>query len=658
MKVEVLEICEALDLTVPALSTRSRLYHLEPIGIGAPYVECLTSYFGRLALAHGVSTAWLFRTELDPLLCQLKPADTEYTSNQASRQSLMYGANYANGNTVHKGVWVKALESLTLRRDLRYLTTSPWGTAISQCFLIRKSLAWCACCYEEWRGSGTTLYEPLLWVLRDVTVCPRHNVYLRQACPHCKEKLRFLSSNKRSGYCPWCYGWLGSDEKTEGRSQPRGPEFERQAWEAASVADWVEVAQKRNSPPDEELLRATLSTCIDHITDGRANTFARLMKSEAIARWRSGESTPTLNTILGICFVLGTTLTDFLSGRVFVDGVFKSSKPIDDIRRQALPPPSGNQQNVLRALNEALEEDPPPTVEEVARRLGYRTGGTLRVRFPEICQQISTKNKTWRASRPKPIYNRQKNAKKTGSKEKSIIKDTIKQTLESALAEEYPPSVPEIAWSLNFKTGVALRGRFPDLCRSISSKRAEYRKEQSRRKIEEKLKAIMNEDPPVSLCETARRLGFKSTYTLRDKFKEECRTIVKRYSERKRARDETVRLKLLPFLEDDPPRPLKCIAEILSISIKELYDYHRDLAVAISSRHTDYIRECKAQSIEAMKADVRRIIVEIEGRGEYPAVEYILSLIDSPFAEKPWIEPKIIREVKHELNSGKTPSKQ
>jgi hypothetical protein len=71
-----------------------------------------------------------------------------------------------------------------------------------------------------------------------------------------------------------------------------------------------------------------------------------------------------------------------------------------------------------------------------------------------------------------------------------------------------------------------------------------------------------------------------------------------------------------------------------------------------ASHHTNFIKESKAKSIEAMKADVRRIIVEIEGRGEYPTVEYILSLIDSPFAEKPWIEAKVIREVKHELNSG------
>jgi hypothetical protein len=33
----------------------SRLYHLEPIGIGTPFVESLTSYVVRLAEAHSVS---------------------------------------------------------------------------------------------------------------------------------------------------------------------------------------------------------------------------------------------------------------------------------------------------------------------------------------------------------------------------------------------------------------------------------------------------------------------------------------------------------------------------------------------------------------------------------------------------------------------------
>ncbi|MEM9271562.1 MAG: hypothetical protein AAGA80_01180, partial [Cyanobacteria bacterium P01_F01_bin.143] len=47
-----LEIYESCDLGRPQFPTRSRLYHLEPVGIGTPHVESLTSYISRLAEAH------------------------------------------------------------------------------------------------------------------------------------------------------------------------------------------------------------------------------------------------------------------------------------------------------------------------------------------------------------------------------------------------------------------------------------------------------------------------------------------------------------------------------------------------------------------------------------------------------------------------------
>ena len=42
-------------LNLPTLRPRTYLYHLEPLGIGTPLVESLTSYIGRLAAAHAVS---------------------------------------------------------------------------------------------------------------------------------------------------------------------------------------------------------------------------------------------------------------------------------------------------------------------------------------------------------------------------------------------------------------------------------------------------------------------------------------------------------------------------------------------------------------------------------------------------------------------------
>nr|WP_236116925.1 TniQ family protein [Hassalia byssoidea] len=46
---------------------RSRLYNLEPIGIGTPYVESLTGYVIRLAEQHCITTRQLLLNEIAPL---------------------------------------------------------------------------------------------------------------------------------------------------------------------------------------------------------------------------------------------------------------------------------------------------------------------------------------------------------------------------------------------------------------------------------------------------------------------------------------------------------------------------------------------------------------------------------------------------------------
>src|SRR5262249_59893394 len=52
----------------------SRLYSLEPIGIGTPEVESLSSYLNRLAQAHCVTVTMLIAHELLPLVGTPAPA--------------------------------------------------------------------------------------------------------------------------------------------------------------------------------------------------------------------------------------------------------------------------------------------------------------------------------------------------------------------------------------------------------------------------------------------------------------------------------------------------------------------------------------------------------------------------------------------------------
>jgi hypothetical protein len=59
---------ESWDLTLPTLSRRSRLYQLEPIGIGTPMVESLSGYLARLAEAHCLSPYLLDLKEVAPLV--------------------------------------------------------------------------------------------------------------------------------------------------------------------------------------------------------------------------------------------------------------------------------------------------------------------------------------------------------------------------------------------------------------------------------------------------------------------------------------------------------------------------------------------------------------------------------------------------------------
>ncbi|MEH1787755.1 MAG: hypothetical protein V7L23_19780 [Nostoc sp.] len=52
MLFETLKLYPSWNIEKTAIPQRSRLYHLEPICIGTPYVESLTGYVQRIAHEH------------------------------------------------------------------------------------------------------------------------------------------------------------------------------------------------------------------------------------------------------------------------------------------------------------------------------------------------------------------------------------------------------------------------------------------------------------------------------------------------------------------------------------------------------------------------------------------------------------------------------
>src|SRR5260221_12715536 len=105
---------------------RSRLYHLEPIGIETPIVESLTSYIVRLAREYRISPRTLVIQEILPLL------KISVEVNAENHLAWLRDTTGINGVTFLVNDWVQALEQLTLHTDLRFLTMLTWSNIIDR----------------------------------------------------------------------------------------------------------------------------------------------------------------------------------------------------------------------------------------------------------------------------------------------------------------------------------------------------------------------------------------------------------------------------------------------------------------------------------------------------------------------------------------------
>lgn len=93
----------------------------------------------------------------------------------------------------------------------------------------------------------------------------------------------------------------------------------------------------------------------------------------------------------------------------------------------------------------------------------------------------------------------------------------MKRTLEDSLARECPVTVSDIAAQNGYANAGWIRLEFPDLCRAIGEKIAELKKTEMNGKGEI-LKAVLEEDPPLTAEQMARRLGFGCPGVLRRNF--------------------------------------------------------------------------------------------------------------------------------------------
>jgi len=382
-------------LPVEHLPPRSRLYNLVPNAIGTPWCESLTGYINRLGWTHHVPPRALMAQEIVPRLDDhlrlVAPVGVFGTKWAMS-------LNGAGGMTKP---WIGVLSSLTTRLDLHLLTLPSWIGDLSPRWQLRETPAWCPCCLSSWRESGLPLYQPLLWMIRVVTICPHHKTPLIDHCPRCqKPQLVFASSKTQSGECTFCRYWLEKDANVPSDQEVSN---EHMAWQ-----DWIWATLKELQAASFTAGILTWELFFRHLASylKEQKGYSRLAQATGIDRtvlyrWVDPDDTysPSLETILKFCYVCQVTPLQVMNGQLdplqlVVQRGTGLRSPLPSRQNQRI-----NRERCQMALQAALEsQNEPMTLTQVAQQVGY-VDRQLVYHFPEECKLVTQRAKDYRQQR-------------------------------------------------------------------------------------------------------------------------------------------------------------------------------------------------------------------------------------------------------------------
>ncbi len=405
MMTETLTVYDTWDLQVSAMPPRSRLYSLEPVGLGTAQVESLTSYISRLAEAHRVSTGKLVMHEILPLFGRsyLPGNMTPFWQRQARA---------LNGTGTWACDFLQVMETLTLRSDLQFLTWLPWSNILSPRGLLRDQRAWCPVCLETYRQTGGIIYEPLLWTLKVVTICPAHRQRLTLVCPHCQKTVPWLEKRLRPGYCSRCRAWLGVSTGGETTNQPELSvgELEWQQWIVEAIGELVAIGPTLAVFPDRKRVAMRLSEYLQKVGGGQTKLFREKLhthnfciKKGRLWKWQKGKNIPQFKHLLSLCYCLNTSPLRFLTDQTAIEYPVKlKSLSFNDQHKESRKPRNPHSLDELQQALEAVlvsDEESPPSLNQVAKRLGYYEHTQLSQRLPELSRAISERHRVYRKNK-------------------------------------------------------------------------------------------------------------------------------------------------------------------------------------------------------------------------------------------------------------------
>lgn len=618
-------VFEFWDCTRPIVPPRSRLYALEPIGIGTPLVESLSGYVARLADAHAVSVGNLVLRGLSPLV--------SFPLIQSSGPNPFPARFYAlNGLGESASKWIEALQIGTMQTDLRFLTLLAFADLFWPLGLFRRRRAWCRVCYADDRASGKPVYERLIWALRSVEVCPHHRQALEEVCPNCSRRSKPITAFSRPGCCFTCQEWLGSHDLV-GESHITDEEV----WSAGGVGALLSAAPRLASLSMRGTFTRNFQACVDYIAEGNKSAFADTAKihEETVKGLLGQKCKPRISTLLRISYQLRIPLTSFLEPDLGLAA--DSLQQAKDQIQEARLPSKRSAENIRAVLERAASEQPPPRLSDVAGRLNYVKLDRLYRVDAKLCRRIASNyQKTLRGPGTRP------------SDKRFCSLPQMQRALEESLAQDCPTSPYQISLALGFVSDMTLRRKFPSLCQAIQRKIDNHNGLRIAT-MGRALNAALAEDPPPSLSQMCKRLGYCRPVVLRGHFPELCDRLLQRRRDHRVLEIEKLRQKLHGFSLESPAVSLEQSCKRVGFSRQQLLRLCPEECASVVRNFKRSSRETSRRKVEELHRQTRQIVTMLHEEGKRPSVKRVNALLGKAVLGNFRERAAAIRAVKAEL---------
>ena len=387
------------------------------------------------------------------------------------------------------------------------------------------------------------------------------------------------------------------------------------------MAELLAAAPQLKSPGT--VFKANFRACVAATAEGNVLAFAQASQTSkpSVTCVLKGRGLPEMGTLLQICHEMDIPLTAFLVDDPGAAALHweRGKEVVLKNHRGRRVPLSRTRKQVLVALQEAVHEQPPPSLSDIARRLNFKSVEWLRHAYPVHSKQIvvnyrkSGRSHWWR---------------KPGAARISERAD-IRNLLERSLAKEHSVSPGVIAVSLGYAHEGCIQNRFPELCRAIRQK---IRQEKKTRisAIQVALKNALNDDPPPSLDEVAKRFGYASSGVLRTYSSTLCDKLLARRRRHRRLQFLELKKKLQATLLEWPAPCIAGVCRRFNVQRGALQKMYPHEYAALRSRYLHTRREIWERRQQQIREEVYQAVQKLNGEGKYPTIDRVRAWLNKP----------------------------